>query len=36
MFRYIKRDKLNIKTDNLEEIDVTDLDIDFFKNLKSP
>ncbi len=33
MFRYIKRDKFNIKTDNLEEIDVTDLDIEFFKNL---
>ena len=33
IFRYIKRDRFNIKTDNLDEIDITDLDIDFFKNL---
>jgi len=33
IFRYIKRDRLNIKTDNLDEIDIRDLDVDFLKNL---
>ncbi len=33
IFRYIKRDKYNIKTDNLEEIDIKDIDINFLKNL---
>ena len=36
IFRYIKRDRLNIKTDNLEEIDITDIDVDFLRNLGLP
>lgn len=34
MFRYLKRDKYNLKIENLEEIDISDLDIEFFRNLE--
>ena len=33
LFRYLKRDRYNLKIENLEEIDISDLDIEFFKNL---
>ncbi len=34
IFRFLKRDKFNIKTDNLNEIDIKDIDINFIKTLK--
>ena len=33
IFRFIKRDKYNIKTDNLNEIDIMDIDVKFLKSL---
>lgn len=33
ILRYIKRDRYNIKTDNLDEIDISDIDIEFLRNL---
>lgn len=33
IFRFIKRDRYNIKTDNLQEIDITDIDIKFLRDL---
>lgn len=33
IFQFIKRDKYNIKLDSYKEIDISDLDIDFFKSV---
>lgn len=35
IFQFIKRDKLNIKIENYKEIDITDLDIKFFKSVET-
>ncbi|MDD4375735.1 MAG: tyrosine recombinase XerC [Clostridia bacterium] len=34
IFRFLKRDKYNIKTDDLKEIDIKDIDINFIRTLK--
>ena len=33
-FQFIKRDKYNIKVENFKEIDITDLDANFFKSIE--
>lgn len=32
-FKFLKREKLNLKIDNLDEIDIIDLDLDFIKTI---
>ena len=35
IFKFIKRDKFNIKVDDYKEINISDLDIDFFKSIST-
>ena len=34
IFQFIKRDKYNIKIENFKEIDISDLDLNFFKSVE--
>ena len=34
IFQFIKRDKYNLKIDNYKEIDISDLDLNFFKSVE--
>ncbi len=35
IFKFIKRDKFNIKVDDYKEINISDLDTDFFKFVRT-
>lgn len=35
VFKFVKRDKFNIKQDNYKEIDISDLDLNFFRSIET-